>query len=568
MRFKTDITSLRIRLEKRKASMQRERQAHEPVWKEIRRHFEPQFARPLDGLQPQTGDQSAPLEDSAIINSHPRLALSRMGAGMHGGITSPSSQWFRLAIEDKTLAERPDVKDWLDKVTSEMAGTFARSNVYTTLHQAYLHLVFGTSAFIVVPDPETDLHTILLDEGSYWIATDRRGTANTLLRAFSFTADQIREEFGEAAAKADHAVNTELEASRHETPFIIWNLILPNDGSCSPDIDRARPYLSIYWRDGSPQHTVLDLRSFAYRPVIAPRWHVINGPYGFGPGHIAISDAKELQKLESDSLIALAKLNEPPVTVPEDMRDEPINTFPGGITYRKDGGLAADRRPSILPLYQVRPDLPAIEAKIRIVEGRIDKNFFVDLFAMMLNLNERPKVMTAREVSELSAEKMALLGPVLARLNTDLLDPLITAAFTILAAAGAFPPVPDALASQALTIRYVSILHTEQQSASRLGAMIRLSDFLAMIAPAAPECVDKIDCDQAIDEAGQVLAVPARVIRSDEAVADIRARRAQAQQAAQQAEALKAAPGLAAAAHTLSRTTNPPGSALDALTQG
>jgi hypothetical protein len=186
---------------------------------------------------------------------------------------------------------------------------------------------------------------------------------------------------------------------------------------------------------------------------------------------------------------------------------------------------------------------------------------------MMLHLNQRPKQMTAREVNELAAEKMALLGPVLTRLNTDLLDRLVDAAFAILLESNRFPAPPEILLGQPLNVQYVSILHTEQQSVSRLGSMIRLCDFIAMIAPASPDCVDKIDADQAIDEASQVLAVPARIIRSDTDVAKIREARAAQQQAAMQAEAAsRLIPGAAKAVRDLGETSAAPGSLLSNLT--
>ena len=206
-RFKTDLASLRRRIDLRAASIKRAREPHEPVWKVIRDNIEPQFGRPLDGIETDTSNQQAPLQDSEIINSHPRQALSRMGAGMQGGITSPSSQWFRLAIEDPDLSERPDVKDWLDDVTSAIAYAFSRSNIYTVTHQLYLHCgAFGTAASLVVPDDSAIIHGILLDEGSYWIACDRSDRATHLLRAFRFTASQIRQAFGIEAVEEDQTV--------------------------------------------------------------------------------------------------------------------------------------------------------------------------------------------------------------------------------------------------------------------------------------------------------------------------------------------------------------------------
>lgn len=552
-RYRSDVGKLRRTLEKRASSLKRARDAHEGTWKKIRKYFEPMFGRPLDGITPDLADAYGRREDEMLLNSHPRMALARLGAGMHGGITSPASQWFRLAVEDSRTMERRDAKEWLDAVTRRMSAVFAQSNIYTVLHGLYLHLgAFGTAAALVVPDDRHGLHALLLDEGAYWIACDGRGRPATLLRAFVATADQIAEEFGEAAAREDDAVWRAMEGGRRETPFVVWNLVSPRGALVDAgDVDRRMPYVSAYWREGSTQNLLLGLRGFSYNPILAPRWHVLAGPYGYGPGHMALGDAMELQRLESDLLQAVAKGVNPPVTAPESMRDEAINTFPGAVTYRRDGGMGADRRPSVAPLYEMRLDTMALREQIRAVEDRINRAFYTDLFAMLLQLSTRPKQMTAREVSELSQEKMSLIGPVLTRMNTDLLDPLIDAAFAILQEAGLLPEAPEALQGMPLTVRYVSALHTEQQSTSRLGSMVKLLDFGAMVAAVDATAADKIDTLQAIDEAADVLDVPAGVIRSDEQVAEMRQARADA--AAAQAAAA-AAPGMARAAKDLSET--------------
>ena len=225
--------------------------------------------------------------------------------------------------------ERRYAKEWLDAVTRLMSAVFAQSNIYTVLHGLYLHLgAFGTAAALVVPDDRHGLHALLLDEGAYWIACDGRGRPATLLRAFVATADQIADEFGEAAAREDDAVWRAMEGGRRETPFVVWNLVCPRTALVDArDVDQKMPYASAYWREGSTQNLLLGLRGFSYNPILAPRWHVLAGPYGYGPGHMALGDAMELQRLESDLLQAVAKGVNPPVTAPESMRDEAINTF-------------------------------------------------------------------------------------------------------------------------------------------------------------------------------------------------------------------------------------------------
>jgi hypothetical protein len=77
-----------------------------------------------------------------------------------------------------------------------------------------------------------------------------------------------------------------------------------------------------------------------------------------------------------------------------------------------------------------------------------------------------------------------------------------------------------------------------------------------------PRVLDKVDGDQFIDEAANILSVPSRVVISDDKVAAVRAERKQQQQ--QQAQVEQAKMG-AEAAKSLSETTMNQDSMLDQL---
>jgi hypothetical protein len=215
----------------------------------------------------------------------------------------------------------------------------------------------------------------------------------------------------------------------------------------------------------------------------------------------------------------------------------------------------------------MRNDTTGLREDKQEIVDRINRVFYLDLFSMMLNLQQRPIQITAREVNELSQEKISLLGPVLTRLDFDMLNPLIDAVFYIMYQKGRFPPPPQSLANSPLSVRYMSVLHTEQQAASRLGSMIKLVDFAGMLIQAAPTCVDKIDADQAIDEAGSVLNVPSGIIRADDDVAAIRQQRAKIEQQRVQAQQAAMLPAMASAAKSASQTRIGQGSALDSIIQ-
>lgn len=561
--FSSDITALRQRLDKKSSELKKERQPHENKWREIRDYFEPECGRALDGIS--AGHTDA--DESAIVNSAPRLTAQRCASGMQGGITNPASQWFGLRAVNEDLAEQTDVMGYGQSCASRMASTMSQSNFYVVFHQMYHQsCLFGNTAALLVPDDELIARMIFCDVGSFWMAADKSGKVARLLRCFHFTVDQIVDEFSEAAIEGD-SVLLNAKKNNSEEEFVVWHLVEPNDGTCK-DVLKERTYSSFYWHDGSPRDCMLAIRSFDYNPIIAPRWYLMRGVYGFGCGHIVLNDNKELQGLEEDSLYGIAQGVKPALQAPSTMRDDIINLEPGGMTYVDPTEVG--RGSGVRRLFDDKFNVEQVEMKARQMEQRIDKAFFVDLFAMLLNLSTQPREMTARQVNELSREKMSLLGPVLTRMNSDMLDPVVEGLYQIMLEARAFKELPESLQGESLTTEYISVLHTEQQAAMRLGGIIKFIDLVQMVAMVAPESVDKFDGDQALDEGGKALSVAASVVRSDREVDALRGRRAQAQQQQQQmmaeAEMMKSGPQ---ALKTLSETDGGSGgNLLDSIRQG
>ena len=176
---------------------------------------------------------------------------------------------------------------------------------------------------------------------------------------------------------------------------------------------------------------------------------------------------------------------------PDSMEGRPI-TFPGGVTYYAErlGGSAPDPA-----LVAAAPDVQAVEHKIKQVEARLRRVFYADLFNAVLNVANTSNVqMTARQVEEMSGEKISLLGPVLTNLNHGLFDPLIDAVFAIMVENGLVPEPPEDGEFQAS----MGTLHLRQQEEARLGGIMRFSQFAGGILRLSPSA-DKIDADQMLD---------------------------------------------------------------------
>ena len=168
-------------------------------------------------------------------------------------------------------------------------------------------------------------------------------------------------------------------------------------------------------------------------------------------------------------------------------------------------------------------------------QRQIKEVFFNDLFMMISQMNRQ---MTATEVAERNAEKMLLLGPVLDRLRSELFQPLIARVFGVSQRQGHLPMPPESLQGQEIKIEFVSIL-AQAQKAAGISAINQVVGFVGSTAQMNPGVLDKVDFDETVDMIADMLGVPPRLIRSDEAVAELRAQREQQQQQMQQMQMMQ-----------------------------
>ena len=565
--FKSDTNELRTWLNKRKSSLEQRRLPFESLWKDIREYYEPTLGKGL--LEGSVDEVAAKRDDEKILNTTPRLLLHRMAAGLQSGITNQSRRWFNFAALDNDLTEYSAVRQWLDSTAEAVSSAMNRSNVYPALDQTYLHLgQFGTAAGIIYPDDENTVHLRMIDCGNYWLGDDKRGRVTSVLERISMTLDQVVEEFGKGWTP-DRIIER-IKNGKGDERVTVWHLVQKHTRpDLIKDIAKDRKFMSIYWLDGQGRgdHNdgILAIRSFSYNPIIAPRWWTNNSVYGIGCGQLGLGDTKQLQQLEADKLRLVELEVDPPMQAPASMKGTPIETGAGGLSYYGD---FQGKGAPVTRLFETRQQIQGLLEAIASTEQRLRQTFYADLFALMINLNMRPKQMTAREVNELSSEKVALLGPILTRLNTDLLNPLVDAVFAIAIEQGLVEEAPPILQGQELKVEYVSSLHVEQAAASRLTGLYKIAEFTGMLAQIAPSAVDKLDVDQMVDVAATSL-VEFGVVRDDKKVAALRqARHEQEVQMAQaQAQAQQSAL-MAKAAKDLSQAPVGKGNALEAVLTG
>ena len=298
---------------------------------------------------------------------------------------------------------------------------------------------------------------------------------------------------------------------------------MPRDERDAGKIDKInKPFASYYIEP--EQRTVLSEGGFDELPYVVPRWLKSSYELGYGrsPSMNALSDTKVLSKMSEITLRAAQKQIDPPLLVPDDGFMLPIRTVPGGLNFYRSG-----TRDRIEPL-NIGANQPLglnMEEQRR---NAIRQAFYVD----QLIMSQGPQ-MTATEVLQRTEEKMRLLGPVLGRLQAELLQPLINRCWNIMLRNKQLPEAPPDLANDRIEIEYVSPL-AKAQKQTEVQGVVRMLEMMQPIASLDPGALDHIDTDGLAKHVISVLGIPASVVRGEFEVAMIREQRAQQQQ--QQAE--------------------------------
>lgn len=515
-------------LQRRKSALWNERSSWDSHYKELAKFQFPRGGR-FETSETNKGDK----KHGSIYDSTASFALRTLAAGMMSGVTSPARPWFRLALADKDLMEYGPVKAWLHQVAELMRAVFNSSNTYNALHSCYEELgAFGTWSDIVLPDFDNVLHHYPLTVGEYALSTNFKGQVDTLVREFRMTPEQMIGMFGREACSM--TVRNLYDTGNYSATIDVVHAIHPRkfeDRDYGKKDAQNMAFASCYIEAGKdvPEQYLRE-SGFKRFPALCPRWTVTGGDvYGRSPGMDALGDTKQLQHQQLRKSQAIDYQVNPPLQVPTNLKDKAAGRLPGGVSYYDGTGPGSGIRTA----YEVNARLDYLLTDIQDVRERIKTAYYADLFLMLAN--DTRSGITATEVAERHEEKLLMLGPVLERLQNELLSPLIDIAFDRLAEAGVLPEAPQELQGRNLDIEFISTLAQAQRAVAASG-MERLFTSAINMAQAKPEVLDKLDFDQAIDDMADMFGVNPALVVPDDKAAEERAKRAQAM-AAQQAAA-------------------------------
>ena len=501
--------------------MMTERTQFEGTWKQLSKYINPTRGR-FDEDKTQEGRR----RDYCLLDPYPMEASGKCAAGLHSGLTSPSRPWFALGLQDKELAEYHTVKLWLEECQDVLMGIYAKSNIYNMLLNIEAELTqFGTAAALLLEDFHTGVWARPYTCGEYAGNVDARGRVVQFARKFKLNAWQMVDEFGEDVVS--DAVRHAYRAKNLKDYFPVTMLIEKN-ADYRPDSNALLnfKYKSYYFED-TQTDVFLKVSGYHEVPFLMPRWTVVaNGIYGVGPGHNALGNCMQLQKIEKINCRLLEHRSDPALIVPSSVGK--VNRLPGKETLVPDNLINGIR-----PLYEATGDRGEVMQTIQYKQQQIGAAFFNDLFVMLAQ-QDNPQ-MTAREVAERHEEKLLMLSPVLEQMHNEVLAPLTRRAFEICYRNGLLPPLPEELKGQEESIKaeFISLL-AQAQKAVGTNAMEKTLAIAGNLMGASPEVMDNLDLDAAIRAHAQMSGTPETIMRDEQEVQKMRAQRAQQMQQEQQ----------------------------------
>jgi hypothetical protein len=496
--------------------------------------------------------------NQAILDPTGTQAMRVAAAGMVEGLMSPSRPWFKLS-GPKSFAPDRAATLWFEEVQERMYAIMAHSNFYDCGAQMMEDLIaYGTGPMLIYEDDDDVIRCYNPCVGEYYLGLGATNRVEVFNRLFVFTVSQMVEMWGLDACPQDVQTLWSQKGASLDQERIVAHSIEPNfeiqrPGDPSPygKVSGGFTYREVYWVYGASVERPLSVHGFMDEPFIAPRfWLRPNSAYGDCPGKDALPDIMQLQQETMRKAELLEKHVRPPLNVPVELKNQPSSILPGRQNY------TSDTSKGIKAVFEVNPQaMQHISNDLALIQQRIKVGFFNDLFLM---LAQATKDMTAYEVAQRQQEKLQVLGPVIERFNNEAASKAIKRVFAIMMRKQLIPPLPKSLQGVSIQIEYISMLALAQRAVATAG-IERLLAVQGKMAGTNQDVLDLIDDDEVIREYADQLGVTQKVLRSPEAVAQIRAQRAKVQAAAaRQAQMAHAAteitPALADAAKTLSDT--------------
>lgn len=450
-------------------------------------------------------------------------ACNSLASFIAGTLTNMAVKFFTLTVDDEIVKKDTASSLWLESTSQKTLSWLRRSNFGTESQELYRELgAFGTGAILFDERIRTQANRFggymfrSLPIGGYVIAENPEGFVDTMYTKMKLSPVQMAQRWGKDALS--EAAGKKLNTNSQDDQREVIHAVEPNVSWRGGLLKSNKAWASIFI-DLDAKH-IISQGGYHEFPAMVPRWAKMSGEtYGRGPGHDAYPDIRSLNKAMEFMFRAWAKAIDPPINVLDDsVVGNVINQIPSGVNVVRDLNAIQpwQSQTRFEQNQQIIPDL-----RLAILE-----TFFVDKFQL-----PNKTIITATEVERRLELMQQILGPVVGRLETEYLAPLIERAFRVLYRANMLDPIPDALLRYAqlrggleISIKYEGPLARSQRQ-NDLAAVQRFLEMAAPVVTVYPDAIDVMKWDEFIMFIGELTSIPKQLLNSVNEIKRIRAKR-------------------------------------------
>ena len=286
----------------------------------------------------------------------------------------------------------------------------------------------------------------LYDPRRCFFFENSKGELDTCYRGFRLSARQAVELFG--AEVPDKISKDAKDEGRCNREYEFVHCLRPRKSRNAKRRDSANmPFESLYV-EVSEKKLVKESGTRRFR-YVAPRCFVKRGEKtGRSPAMLALPSMRTLVRGVDDYLDAVEMATKPVLFLPDEEAVESSTLEPGRLNY-------ADLSKGSPFVYGGHTNPQSVAAMNEELKGEIRDLHFVDLFQVLEEFKAGAK--TAYEVSQIVAEKIHMIAPLINRLKRDLFAPLYEIIAEDLMEFGMVDvPVPPVLAGDVFRVKYTS----------------------------------------------------------------------------------------------------------------
>lgn len=493
-------------LMERLGHMKTYRSNHEDTWEEILSLMAP-FRGDIHTRRIEGAKRVTPVFDSTAMQ-----AADAFVNAMKSAIVPSDSDWLKLHLAGADVEQRKV----LDRVSHRILERLADSNFYVVMSQVLRDFAILGNGVLMVGQKKTlrgspfgELYFEAVPLGGMYWMFGSHGEPIMVARELEFPTIDAAAFLGERPGRL---VEERLRAGMDFEPTRIVHFVWRDDtlaSSSIPPTARNKPWQSIYL-EPQAQEEVGQSGGFETCPYICARWMVVDGEqYGRGRGHLARPDAKGVNELRRQILVALGKELNPPF-LSEDGTLIELDVGPNGQVVV--------RPPSKMEPQYLRSgsDFTAADEVARQDREQIRAAFMADVFA---EPETQPR--SAFESRARIERGFQRLGASSETIDAELLRPTVTSVMEKLRRTGDLEELValERELGRKSRVHFASPFFVAQRQSAlqRADSVVerRLRIFQVTQDPA---WLDDIDFDEIRRLEVETADVPTRIYRSDEEV--------------------------------------------------